>query len=153
MALKKFCNKSGCNNQCDLGTKYCTEHTQVEAEAKAEYSKSYVDKIRFGRDAEYTEFYQSKEWQAMRNYIMAKYNGLDLYAYYVHHKIVKATMVHHIIECKEDMSLRLTESNLMPLSDASHGEVNRLYKHSKESTQKLLREILGNIGRGTSKTT
>ena len=142
MALKKFCNKSGCNNQCDLGTKYCTEHTQVEAEAKAEYSKSYVDKVRFGRDAEYTEFYQSKEWQAMRKYIMAKYNGLDLYAYYVHHKIVKATMVHHINSIKKDISQCLALNNLIPLSASSHNEIHRLYKLHEQETIKLLQSVL-----------
>ncbi len=120
---------------------YCTEHTPTKQD-KADTNKHYDIKIRHERDAEYTAFYHSTEWGNMRSFILNKYNGLDLYAYMIHHKVIQATMVHHIIELKEDYSLCLEINNLIPLSDASHREINKLYKTQKEETQTILKSLL-----------
>ena len=113
---------------------------QREAERQARYDKT----VRLERDARYTTFYHSGVWEDKRRYIISLYSGIDVYAYYAKGKSISATMVHHITELKEDWSLRLADSNLIPLSDASHREMARLYRNNKASTQKLLRGFLLN---------
>lgn len=70
---------------------------------------------------------------------------LDMYAYYVQHKIVVADMVHHITEIEEDWTQRLNVENLFTLSNGNHGIISALYKKdeaTKRQTQELLRNII-----------
>lgn len=87
-------------------------------------------------------FYHSKEWIALRDYVIKHYKGLDLFAYFIENKIVPASTGHHIIELKEDWSLRLTVSNIFPVSDVSHKKIGAMYNKNKKGTQELLKEII-----------
>ena len=78
------------------------------AKQEAERQSKYDQTVRHGRDAQFTSFYHSKAWDAKRQYIIKLFSGIDVYAYYVKHKVKPATMVHHIVELKDDWSLRLT---------------------------------------------
>ena len=59
----------------------------------------------FRRNKKTAQFYVSKEWRAMRGYILSRYDGLDLYAFHVQHRIATADMVHHIVEIEDDWHL------------------------------------------------
>ena len=78
----------------------------------------------------------------MQQYIINKYDGLDVYAYLVKHEIVPASVVHHITPLREVWGLRLDEDNLIPLSAESHGEIESMYKTKKRETQTLLKRLL-----------
>lgn len=142
MTLKKFCAKSNCSNLCDVGQLYCKNHNYLIAHQKTERNKQYDKMVRHRRDKQYAEFYHSPEWIRTRAYVLAKYKGLDLYAYYVDSKVVFATTVHHIVEIKDDWDLRLEISNLFPLSEQNHNKIHALYKSDKLGTQKLLKELI-----------
>ena len=74
-----------------------------------------------------------------------RYDGIDLYAFYVQHRIETADMVHHIVEIEEDWTKRLDIGNLFPLSNKNHGIISALYKRdktTKKQTQAQLRGIL-----------
>ena len=78
-------------------------------------------------------------------FALSLYDSLDMYAYYVQHKIVVADMVHHITEIEEDWTQRLNVENLFPLSNGNHGIISALYKKdeaTKRQTQELLRNII-----------
>jgi len=139
--LKKPCGKQGCHNLCGISDRYCANHIYLIQESEAERQKAYDTKVRKVRDKKYTDFYHSPEWQRMRDYIIKRYNGIDLYAFDIDHKIVSATMVHHIAEIKEG-GARLDPDNLIPLSDTSHARVNLMYKDNKVKAQQMLYEIL-----------
>jgi len=142
MSLKKPCGRQGCHNLCGISDRYCVDHIHLIQESEAERQKAYDTKVRKVRDKEYTGFYHSPEWQRMRDYIIKRYDGIDLYAFDIDHKIVSATMVHHIVEIKESFMSRLNISNLIPLSDTSHAKINTMYQSDKKKTQQLLYDIL-----------
>jgi 5-methylcytosine-specific restriction protein A len=142
MSVKKFCANPGCNTLCDIGQRYCEKHQLQQGEVKAEINRLYDKTIRRGRDKVYTDFYHSGAWEATRDAVLQRYSGIDLYAYYIEHRIVPADMVHHIVELKDDWSVRLDTKNLIPLSDDSHRTIGKLYKREKDGTQELLRELM-----------
>ena len=75
--------------------------------------------------------------------ILSKANGLDLYEYYINHKIIKADTVHHIVEIREDDTRALDITNLIPLSSSNHGKIHKMYFKKKKETQEMLFNILG----------
>lgn len=123
--------------------------TGVSRAWAAEYTRR-----RGGRHMEYNlrrrnkkaaAFYVSAEWRKVRAFALSLYDSLDMYAYYVQHKIVVADMVHHITEIEEDWTQRLNVENLFPLSNGNHGIISALYKKdeaTKRQTQELLRNII-----------
>lgn len=97
------------------------------------------------RNKKAAAFYVSKEWRRTREYTLSLYDGLDLYAFHVQHRIETADMVHHIVEIEEDWTKRMDISNLFPLSNKNHGIISALYKcdeTTKKQTQAQLREII-----------
>ena len=56
------------------------------------------------RNKKAAAFYVSAEWRKVRAFALSLYDSLDMYAYYVQHKIVVADMVHHITEM-DDFSI------------------------------------------------
>ncbi len=138
MAFKKLCAKVGCNNLADIGQRFCETHKHLAAEQTKEYDR----KIRHEIDKQYTEFYHSPEWIKLRGFILHKYKGLDLYAYYAKQQIIPAKTVHHIVEIKENWDLRMTINNLVPVSDKSHRLIHSLYKKDLRGTQELLKSLI-----------
>lgn len=136
MALLKLCR---CGKKISIGDRYCEECNKKVEQYKKDNNK-YYDKHR--RNKKSTEFYHSQEWINLRAFVLSKYKGLDLYAYYVEKRIVYASPVHHIIEIEEDWEKRLDISNLIPLSNANHNKMDALYKKDKKGTQMLLFELL-----------
>lgn len=139
---KSICKFSGCNRIISGNKRYCTEHEEYFKLLKTEHNQRYDKKIRRIRDKKYTVFYHSGEWERLRDTVIKKYKGLDLFAYYIENSIVAATIGHHIIELKEDWSKRLTIDNIIPVSDRSHKKLHLLYKQDKKGTQELLKKIL-----------
>lgn len=136
------CKQRGCKNLTRDITGYCEEHIHIYEERKTQRNKHYDKRVRYNKDKRYTEFYHSKEWKSLREYLLKLYNGIDIYAYYVDNKIVVANTVHHIEEIKDNWDKRLDTYNLFPLSEGSHNKIHTLYKKDKLATQKLLRELL-----------
>lgn len=87
-------------------------------------------------------FYNSPEWETLREIILGKYKNLDLYDYFINKKITYANTVHHIIELNEDWNRRLDPLNLFPLSDKNHKKIHGMYKKNKKVTQRLLFDLL-----------
>lgn len=136
---RKICNYTGCNRIISPKEIYCFEHKLLNKKNKAFKNKRYDKKI---RDKKSTEFYNSKEWIKTREYILGKYKGLDLYAFFIDKKIIYATTVHHIEELKENWSKRLDIGNLIPLSTSSHNRIHKMYEKDKQRTQKQLKELI-----------
>lgn len=109
----------------------------------------------YRRDKKKAAFYVSRNWREVRDAALQMYDYIDLYAYYVQHKIMMADMVHHIIEIDEDWSRRLDIANLFPLSNTNHGIISALYAKdsaTKKATQQLLFQLAAAYkeGRGVS---
>lgn len=107
-------------------------------------------KRQYAPTKEGAEFYHTQRWQKLRAYIIAKFDGLDLWAQ-SKGRIEYASTVHHIIPADEDRTQLFTEANLIPVSRASHAEIHKLYESNeaeKKHTQDLLRGLVHSRGGG-----
>ncbi|WP_427340638.1 HNH endonuclease [Caloranaerobacter sp. DY30410] len=141
MPLKPLrpCKKIGCSKLTRDKTGYCEEHRILAEQSRKEMNKYYDENIRDKRAA---AFYNSSEWQRIRETVLNKYKGLDLYAFFIDKKIIYATTVHHIEEIKDNWNKRLDIDNLFPISESNHNKIHALYKKDKKGTQKMLKELL-----------
>lgn len=88
--------------------------------------------------------YHTQRWKKhMRQYIMDKYDGLDIYTLYKHQRIVQADTIHHIELSQDRPDLFYSEQNLIPLSGDAHKEIHKRYKEEgKEVVQKELKDYM-----------
>lgn len=136
------CKARGCKELTRDISGYCESHMHIAEEKKVERNRFYDKQVRHKRDKRYTDFYHSDEWEFVRADLLSDYNELDLYAYYIENKVVKANIAHHIEELKDNWDKRLDKENLFPVSDNSHRQIHMMYKKDKEDTQDLLRSLL-----------
>lgn len=121
------------------------------AEGKGSRQSRHMEYNRFRRDKRAAAFYVSAEWRRARAAAMQLYDGMDIYAYYVQHRIMTADMVHHIVELEEDWEKRFDIANLLPLSNGNHGIISALYgkdEATKRATQEQLRGIIAGHWKG-----
>lgn len=136
MALMKLCR---CGKVISQRDRYCKQCKVISHQEIAE-SNRYYDK--YIRDKRSATFYNSTSWIKTREYILDKYKGLDLYAFFIEKEIVYADTVHHIEELKENWDRGLDITNLFPLSSGNHSKIHKMYGKDKEGTQKLLFSLL-----------
>lgn len=136
MALKKLCR---CGKIIEYNQKHCKQCSIKYQEERKKYHK-YYDK--YLRNQEAADFYNSIDWEKTREYILNKYKGLDLYAFFIEKKIVYADTVHHIEELRENWDRRLDVTNLFPLSGGNHSKIHKMYEKDEEGTQELLFSLL-----------
>ena len=116
----------------------CTAIQTVQGSRHMEYNRTR-------RDKKAAAFYVSADWRRTRAAALRLYDGMDMYAYYMQHRIVTADMVHHIVEIGEDWEKRLDMANLFPLSNSNHGIISALYDRdgaTKKAVQEQLRGII-----------
>lgn len=117
MAIKVTCTyckkKYDYGKQCDCGER---------DKARAIAAKHYDMKVRRSElNKKYDDFYHSKEWEAMRDYIKDKYHGLCLHCLIADGLLVSdSIIVHHIEALKKRWDLRLVEENLITLCADCH---------------------------------
>lgn len=141
MAYKKYCARCGCDRLIDATKTFCEVHTKTNAERNAEYDRTQ-------RDRKAKAFYNSTEWKTARAAVLTRDAGIDIYIYMTEHRVVPATMVHHIVELREDYSKRSTPSNLISISETTHeGVIRKAYSKpdTKRKMQQELREIVKNF--------
>lgn len=132
MAIYKFC--SNCNKKYDASLKECDK---CGGSKKARF-KRYADNR---KDKENQTFYQSRGWGRCREDIKRRDKGLCLYCLFVKKEFNVMNLVHHIIEEKEDKSLRLVKDNLICLCDDCHRKVHKEYEKSNESKFQLQNKL------------
>lgn len=130
-----------CGAMIPQGMKQCSKC----AEGQLHGLSRHMQYNQYRRDKKAAAFYVSAEWRAVRARALRLYDGLDIYAYYEQQRIVTADMVHHIVELEDDWTKRLELTNLLPLSNSSHGIITALYakdEATKADTQRLLRSLI-----------
>lgn len=106
----------------------------------------------YRRDKRTAAFYVCNDWRKLRQQAIQMYDGIDIYAFYVQHRIMTADMVHHIEEVEDNWDRRLDISNLIPLSNTNHGIISALYKRdeaTKRATQEQLRALIAEHWKGS----
>lgn len=127
----------GCGVIIPMGIKRCPA-------CEKQYGSRHMRYNTMRRDRQAEAFYNSPAWRRKSHETIAKYGGFDIYELFVMHRVVKAEMVHHIIELSECWEKRFDDGNLIPLSDHTHALITKVYKNTmmKKQMQEKLREAL-----------
>lgn len=130
-------HKCRCGAKIPQGMAVC-ERCEAEENKRGKTRHDLYNEYR--RDKRKAAFYVSPEWRRKRAEVIAKYNNIDIYAFYELRRIETADMVHHIIPIEEDWEQRLDANNLIPLSNKNHGIIEAMYKDNakREATKALL---------------
>ena len=101
------------------------------------------------------DFYYTPEWHRARTECIRLCCGLDLYSLYVNGAIEYGYTVHHIEPINKRPDLRLTQSNLIYLTESNHKLIHSMYeKGIYQEVAELLRclkerFVLSQIGRAS----
>lgn len=122
----KPCLKTGCHNL--TRDRYCEKHAYIKEEQKKEYRKNnpYVN--------ENKGFYDSKEWKRARRLAIIRDKGLCVKCL-ADGKYTPFDVVDHIVELKDDYSLRVELSNLQCLCHAHHNRKTQEEKIKRNNKQ------------------
>ncbi len=126
--ISKYCDR--CHKKLKIGEK-CECSEKLKADEKRDYTNYHSD-----------SFYGSTDWQRAREQCKTLCCGLDLYSLYVKGVIEYGSTVHHIVPIDVDRKLRLTQSNLIYLTESNHRLIHSLYKTGRYSeTVELLKNL------------
>lgn len=113
-------------------------HKRIPAGSKCDCIKQrHKEYDRYSRNKDATAFYHSKEWQAIRTYILQHYENLDMYELHVNQRIIIADTVHHIVCLQDDKSQGLNAKNLIPVSSATHNMIHNEYNKGEDEKRKM----------------
>ena len=122
---KKICLGSRCNNLVEMKDRYCPSCAKGKAIEKQEHNKKYDQLV---RDPKIVKFYHSRPWKITREYILVRDNFLCQHCLKMDPpQITSAELVHHIIELKEDWSMRIATTNLVSVCKACHNAIDHKY--------------------------
>lgn len=107
----RICREFGCNNLTK--ETYCKDHEHIGREKELKRHRQYNEQ----RDPVLVKFYNSKEWKALSQYVMATNHYLCIQC-----ETVPADVVDHIIPVKINWSLRLDPNNCQPLCHKCHNK-------------------------------
>lgn len=107
------------------------------------YEHECTKKIKYTSTEKKTNpFYLSKQWTDKREHIKRKCFGLDVYDLIVNHTVTYGRIVHHIVPLNDNQHLKLSDSNLIFLSDSNHQLIHEMLNQNYISTINMLTECL-----------
>jgi hypothetical protein len=134
--LKKLCSYNGCKVLVDYGIKYCDKH-------KARHNIYKANRLKDKTEKKIQGFYNSIEWIRARELVKTKQYGIDIVEYYKTGKIVAAETYHHIVEVKEDYSMRLDIYNVLGLTNSNHQKIHGKYNKDDYTRLQIQKELKG----------
>lgn len=116
------CKHRGCYNLTRNKCGYCDEHIEEAEQKEKERRKNFND--RYNKNNKYNQFYWTKAWKELRQYVLTRDNFLCQECL-KNHKVTEATDVHHIIKIRIDWSKRLDEKNCISVCSDCHKKLDR----------------------------
>lgn len=93
------------------------------------------------RSKESISFYHSNQWKHMQALVKMACHGLDMYAFYVEHRLVKGRIAHHIIPISQEPDRALDMGNLIYVSDSSHKKIHDAYSKSDDDKNLMQKKL------------
>ncbi|WP_286680113.1 HNH endonuclease signature motif containing protein [Tepidanaerobacter sp. EBM-49] len=123
--LRKTCPR--CGAIIEMAQTYCEQCQQEADKQKQERQIRYDTEIRYKRDKKYHDFYNSLEWEKVRQAAVARDHALcqDCLK---QHRIKPYDTVHHIEPIKDNWGKRLDLNNLICLCESCHQERHKQLK-------------------------
>ena len=106
--------------RCSRCYKRIFEGTRCDCSKKRykEYDKEKVN-------SKEKKFYSSGAWEKLKIKVRDRFNGIDIYSYYILKKIEYGQTVHHIEPIKENWDRRLDLENLIYLTESNHRLIHK----------------------------
>lgn len=146
MAILKHCSHRGCYEVLQQDIQYCEYHSKKHiAKQKERYKEYQHRRLQDYNEVRSQSFYQSTEWDRLREVVKASLFHIDIFEYYRTGKIVEGETVHHILEVREEWEARFDVNNLIYLTQRNHLLIHKKYKESKEAKARVQRILLGLI--------
>ncbi len=128
MPIYKRCSR--CGKRIEAGTT-----CQCLKDRHKEYDK-------YSRDRRSKQYYNSREWEAVRGHVLQLDEGIDVYVYMTQGIVIRADTVHHIVPLKENWNLRSNEDNLISLNHDTHSMIEQQYRKNKNEMQEALKAMV-----------
>lgn len=128
MPIYKRCSR--CGKRIEAGTT-----CQCLKDRHKEYDK-------YSRDRRSKQYYNSREWEAVREHVLQLDEGIDVYVYMTQGIVIRADTVHHIVPLKENWNLRSNEDNLISLNHDTHSMIEQQYRKNKNEMQEVLKAMV-----------
>lgn len=128
MPIYKRCSR--CGKRIEAGTT-----CQCLKDRHKEYDK-------YSRDRRSKQYYNSREWEVVREHVLQLDEGIDVYVYMTQGIVIRADTVHHIVPLKEDWNLRSNEDNLISLNHDTHSMIEQQYRKNKNEMQEALKAMV-----------
>ncbi len=128
MPIYKHCSR--CGKRIEAGTT-----CQCLKDRHKEYDK-------YSRDRRSKQYYNSREWEAVREHVLQLDEGIDVYVYMTQGIVIRADTVHHIVPLKENWNLRSNEDNLISLNHDTHSMIEQQYRKNKNEMQEALKAMV-----------
>lgn len=93
------------------------------------------------RNKESISFYHSNQWKHMQALVKMACHGLDMYAFYVEHRLAKGRIAHHIIPISQEPDRALDMGNLIYVSDSSHKKIHDAYSKSDDDKNLMQKKL------------
>lgn len=122
--------------RCD----YCGRNIPIGKQCVCLHNGKSTSENKYTKDDK--KFYKSSDWLKARDKCIQRCCGIDLYSYFVLHRIEYGQTVHHIVPLLDNYSLRLSQDNLIYLTESNHRTIHKLYESEYLETVKSLRKIL-----------
>ena len=122
--------------RCD----YCGRNIPIDKQCGCLHNGKSTSENKYTKDDK--KFYKSSDWLKARDKCIQRCCGIDLYSYFVLHRIEYGQTVHHIVPLLDNYSLRLSQDNLIYLTESNHRTIHKLYESEYLETVKSLRKIL-----------
>ena len=119
----------------------CGKRIEVSSKCSC-YNARHKEYKKYRKDTREDKFYSSREWTKTRDIAKAKYNGIDIYSYYVLKRVEHGQTIHHIEEIKDNWDRRLDIDNLIYLTESNHQLIHKMYKENKKDTMNLLFSLI-----------
>lgn len=128
MPIYKRCSR--CGKRIEAGTT-----CQCLKDRHKEYDK-------YSRDRLSKQYYNSREWEAVREHVLQLDEGIDVYVYMTQGIVIRADTVHHIVPLRENWSLRNNVNNLISLNHDTHSMIEQQYRKNKNEMQEELKAMV-----------
>ena len=128
MPIYKRCSR--CGKRIEAGTT-----CQCLKDRHKEYDK-------YSRDRRSKQYYNSREWEAVREHVLQLDEGIDVYVYMTQGIVIRADTVHHNVPLKENWNLRSNEDNLISLNHDTHSMIEQQYRKNKNEMQEALKAMV-----------
>lgn len=148
MARLKLCSHCSCSRVVELGQKYCAYHQHKHMiEQRKKYREYQQRRLSDYNEAKLQAFYQSGDWERLKEAVKASCYHIDIFEYYLTGKIVEGETVHHILELREHWDSRLDINNMIYLTNKNHKLIHNKYNKGNKEKLKVQKILFGLIER------